>query len=82
MLTDIAVEHYEWVAGGDKGHPDPTTAVDGEKLFLKRLTVLIDEGSVVTTAETYTGAVLEFLKRGKTIQYGNRAQSCGLGSDG
>ena len=82
MLTDIAVEHYEWVAGGDKGHPDPTTAVDGEELFLKRLTVLIDEGSVVTTAETYTGAVLEFLKRGKTIQYGNRAQSCGLGSDG
>eukprot|EP00974_Lingulodinium_polyedra_P005586 526136-Lingulodinium_polyedra.AAC.1 len=28
MLTDISVEHYTWVAGGDQDDPDPTTASD------------------------------------------------------
>ena len=40
MLTDIAVEHYDWVAGGDKNDPDPTTVTDRANLFLQRLRVL------------------------------------------
>ena len=36
MLTDISVEHYHWVAGGDKNDPDPTTVTDRANLFLVR----------------------------------------------
>ena len=44
FLTDLAIEHYSWVAIGDQRHPDPTTIwaradafVDGiEMLFVKK----------------------------------------------
>ena len=85
MLTDIAVEHYKWVAGGDKGHPDPATVMRGTNLFLERLRVLIDEGMVVTMKVSYTAEVLQFLRKGKTLHYKKgktiQVQSCGLGRD-
>ena len=79
MLTDMAVEHYQWVAGGDKGHPDPSTAVEGTAMFMNRLRVLFDEGVILTSPDTYTGEVLKFLQKGKTVVYGRHLQSCGLG---
>lgn len=79
MLTDIAVEHYKWVAGGDKGQPDPSTVMAGLDVFLERLKILFDEGMVLTLRESYTGEVLQFLEKGKTIQYQKQIQTCGLG---
>ena len=79
MLTDIAVEHYDWVAGGDKQHPDPTTATDRANLFLDRLSLLFDEGMVLTMAETYTGSVMEFLRKGKLFQVRGHSLCVGLG---
>ena len=79
MLTDIAVEHYGWVAGGDKQHPDPTTATDRANLFLDRLSLLFDEGMVLTMADTYTGSVMEFLRKGKLFQVRGHSLCVGLG---
>ena len=73
MLTDISVEHYHWVAGGDKNDPDPTTVTDRANLFLQRLHVLFDEGLILTLKETYTGEVLRFLRRGKIVYHGTQA---------
>ena len=73
MLTDISVEHYHWVAGGDKNDPDPTTVTDRANLFLERLAVLFDEGLILTLTETYTGEVLRFLRRGKIVYHGTQA---------
>ena len=73
MLTDISVEHYRWVAGGDKNDPDPTTVTDRANLFLERLSLLFDEGMILTLEETYTGEVLRFLKRGKIVYHGKQA---------
>ena len=79
MLTDIAVEHYDWVAGGDKLHPDPTTATDRANLFLDRLGLLFDEGMVLTMADTYTGSVMKFLQKGKLFQVRGHSLCVGLG---
>ena len=79
ILTDILEEHYLWVAGGDKTRPDPATGTDRTNLFLKRCEVLIGEGHVLTMRNTYTGEVMEFLKRTKTVVYGDRAATVGLG---
>ena len=73
MLTDISVEHYHWVAGGDKNDPDPTTVTDRANLFLQRLHVLFDQGLILTLKETYTGEVLRFLRRGKIVYHGKQA---------
>ena len=80
MLSDISEEHYQWVAGGDKTRPDSTTGEGRTDLFVKRCEVLIDEGHVLTMPHTYTGEVLNFLKRTKTVVYGNRAATVGLGA--
>ena len=79
MLTDIAVEHYKWVAGGDKQHPDPTTATDRANLFLDRLGLLFDEGMVLTMPDTYTASVMQFLQKGKLFQVRGRSLCVGLG---
>ena len=75
MFTDISVEHYHWVAGGDKTGPDPTTVTDRAHLFLQRLHVLFDQGLILTLRETYTGEVLRFLRRGKIVYHGKHAQT-------
>ena len=72
MLTDISVEHYQWVAGGDKNDPDPTTVSDRAKLFLQRLGVLFHQGEILTLEETYTGEVLRFLRQGRVVHYGQQ----------
>ncbi len=74
MLTDISVEHYEWVAGGDKADPDPSTAAERAELFLHRLEVLFGQGLILTLPDTYTGEVLRFLRRGKIVHYGNQVE--------
>ena len=73
MLTDISVEHYLFVAGGDQNDPDPSTVTDRANLFLQRLRVLFDEGLILTLKETYTGEVLHFLRRGKIVYHGKQA---------
>ena len=73
MLTDISVEHYKWVAGGDKNDPDPTTVTERANLFLHRLRALFDKGTILTLEETYTGEVLRFLRRGKIVYHGTQA---------
>ena len=78
MITDMAAEHYEWVAGGDKGNPDPASSEGRTALFLERLSVLFDEGMVVTLPDTYTGQVLEFLRKGKVVHTAKSVHSCGL----
>ncbi len=80
MLTDIAVEHYQWIAGGGQGNPDPSHACSGHDLFMQRLKVLIDEGMILTMEDTYTGEVLRFLKKGKIVFYKSQVQSCALGN--
>eukprot|EP00959_Pyramimonas_sp_CCMP1952_P109922 2299311-Pyramimonas_sp.AAC.1 len=45
MLADIAAEHYDWVAGGDRSHPDPSTAVDRADLFTRRLSALFTDAT-------------------------------------
>ena len=79
MLTDIAVEHYEWVAGGDKQHPDPTTATDRANYFLSRLHVLIEGGLVLTNENTYTGQVMQFLREGTMLTARGHSVWVGLG---
>ena len=73
LLTDISVEHYHWVAGGDKNDPDPTTVTERANLFLQRLRALLDTGTILTLEETYTGEVLRFLRRGKIVYHGKQA---------
>ena len=72
MLTDISVEHYHWVAGGDKNGPDPTTVSDRANLFLRRRNVLFHQGCILTVDETYTGEVLRFLRQGRIVHYGSQ----------
>ena len=33
MLTDISVEHYRWVSGGDILNPDPSGATERDSVF-------------------------------------------------
>ena len=61
MLADLAAEHYEWVAGGDRRNPDASTTAARTGLFCDRLRVLFTEGCILGLQDTYTGAVIEFL---------------------
>ena len=40
LLADLAVEHYNWVAGGDKSNPDGSSVMIRFQRFTQRLRVL------------------------------------------
>ena len=79
LLADLAVEHYNWVAGGDKANPDTSTTMARFNSFLRRLDVLFNEGLILRIPDSYTGATLEFLKENSYYHFGDRVQTFGLG---
>ena len=49
LLADLAVEHYNWVAGGDKSNPDGSSAMSRFESFIQRLRVLFMDGMILKT---------------------------------
>jgi hypothetical protein len=47
LLANLAVEHYNWVAGGDKANPDTSTTMARFNSFLRRLDVLFNWLAVI-----------------------------------
>ena len=79
FLADLAVEHYNWVASGDKANPDTTTVVERANSFCHRLEELFVKGLIVALPNTYTGETIEFLKENSYYHYRKRVRCFGLG---
>ncbi len=75
----MSAEHYTWVATGDKGNPDATTVSARAEAFLERLSVLFDQGMILTLPDTYTGVTLKFLKKTYVYKVGTSVQTIGIG---
>ena len=82
LLADLAVEHHQWVAGGDQANPDSSTTMARFHAFLHRLHVLFTEGLIMRIPDTYTGAMLQFLNENSVYHVGRRVQTIGLGDMG
>ena len=70
MLTEISVEHYRWVSGGDILNPAPSGATERDSVFLKRLAFLFDEGGILNVKTCYTAEVLRFLEENRSYGVG------------
>ena len=79
LIGDLSLEHYRWVATGDKSYPDPATAEARMTNFLDRLQTLYMDGMILTMPDTLTGIALEFLKDVHIYRYGNKIQRVGIG---
>ena len=79
LLADLSVEHYNWVAGGDKSNPDGSSVMIRFEGFIHRLRVLFMEGMILKISDSYTGVSLEFLKENSFYHFGRRVQTFGLG---
>ena len=79
LLADLSVEHYNWVAGGDKSNPDGSSVMIRFESFIHRLRVLFMEGMILKIPDSYTGVSLIFLKENSFYHFGSRVQTFGLG---
>ena len=79
MLADLTVEHYDWVASGNKANPEATTTMSRHESFNHRLKVLFVEGLILRIPQSYTGATLAFLRQNNHFRFGKDVQSFGLG---
>ena len=79
LLADLAVEHYAWVATGDKANPDTTTVVARAESFVHRLDVLFTNANILSVDNSYTGVTLAFLKENSYYHFGKRVQCFGIG---
>ena len=79
LLADLSVEHYNWVAGGDKSNPDGSSVMIRFESFIHRLRVLFMEGMILKIPDSYTGVSLDFSKENSFYHFGKRVQTFGLG---
>ena len=73
MMADYRWELFTWNAKADLQHGDVTTIEDDVATMLERLRLLFDDGLVLTSPATFTGAGLDFLGGKPIVPYGTRA---------